>query len=187
MPGKAVLSKERKREITDAFVSWYSQQDHKREALLRIGTDFQRAHFYRNGKLIPQPHMLFMLYQETGNTCFLFTKHEKTRVLRGNWHVSELPPPEEWPDQDDIALQPDIEKKMEMLRRLIREVTKQIADFGKMSENDPKRNQARSRLVGPAMELFQALQLLKLPYPSAFADLLEQMSLASRLTNPNAR
>ncbi|MBP9731922.1 MAG: hypothetical protein KBD29_00470 [Candidatus Magasanikbacteria bacterium] len=182
---KSPISKERKQEIREAFLTWYEKQEDKTGAMHRITADPDKVYYFRRGTLIPQPMHLYHLYEETGDDAFLFTKEEKDRTLRSNWRIKEIPSREEWPDRDDITRKSNLEKEMQRLRREIRAVTKSIQAFGRLSEDDPKRDQARSRLIGPTMELFQELHRLNLKFPSAFEDLLKQMAFASKLTNPH--
>lgn len=185
MAYKPPISKERKQAITRAYLKWYESQSDKVDAMNRIGAKPEIAYFFRRGKLIPQPDALLILYEETEDATFLFTREEKEHTLRRNQHVDHIPPEEEWPNREDVIARPHLEQEMHDLRRDIKKITERINRFGKMAEDDPKREQARMRLVGPALELFQALQRLNLKFPSAFEDLLQQMSLASKLTNPH--
>jgi hypothetical protein len=208
MNNETILMPSRQTEVCAAFAEWYGKQEKKKEAMNGIGRTANMADLYIRGVRYPPASALAVLWSETKDTRFLFTREEKTRrikVLGKRCHGT--PTDDEWPDLDNVSdTEPKKEKKKkepppnkhrqkdppkekppgipDLLDRL-KGLTDEIQKLADLPGGDPVREVARHALRDPAMRLFRVATALKLKFPEEFTDLLEQLDMAGQIFGEN--
>ncbi len=171
------------------------------------GRDTKIAQRYTSGARTPHPDVMRMLFLKTQNPVFRMTREEKDRHSRLHpnnpfqddkvlWPDLEVdaaapqPPPEvgelkavpEPEAPQPIVPPPKEEMELEPVRKLVQEfkrLTAEIKKYADLPEGDPKREEARKLLAGPAMTLFNSAFKMKLEFPEAFQHILDTMAMAA--------
>lgn len=194
---ETTLTDTRKDAIREALVRWYESYGASKDAAKLLDLSANQLWGLRTGLRPVPPKQLAILYKETGNDVFLFTKEERERYRRLQPH-KPLPNEEEWPLTVESPVrtatpqQTNLEKvrskklddptkeELSSAIEIAADISNLFLQIAALPAKHPIREAARkdSRLVKTAMGLYQAIVMTGLEFPEAFDDLRKQLETA---------
>jgi|GEM_PF-4045061 len=205
MSSTTILSSERRKELSESFGRWFGNQPVKDKALKSIGLEKATAYKIVLGQNGMMPISVFVkLWQETQDRAFLMTAEEQQRCRRFlGKRLERLPPwpnQAQWPTRDSAELKASVQVLVPVqapvksvaqpppeatesltgiddLVDLFKIIVRQLKRLSELPANDPKREEARKRLLLPAMELYRNALVLNFKFPAAYIDLIDQFDL----------